>query len=55
MADTLLQPNQAAHHARTAGADQLAPDALTQIWSHYLGALAQGRTDNHDQHSTLAA
>jgi transposase len=54
MADTLLEANQAAHHARATGADALDPAVLTQIRNHYLGALAKGRTDNHGQHSTLA-
>jgi transposase len=55
MADTLLEANQAAHQARTAGADQLDPIVLTQIRNHYLGALAKSRTDNHGHRSTLAA
>jgi transposase len=55
MAETLLEANQAAHHARIAGADQLGHAVLAQIRNHYLGALAKGRTDNHDQRSTLAA
>jgi transposase len=55
MADTLLEANHAAHSARAAGADQLAPDVLAQIRNHYLGALAKGRTDNQHQRSTLAA
>jgi transposase len=54
MADTLLEANQAAHQTRTAGANQLDPVALTQIRNHYLGALAKGRTDNHDHRSALA-
>ena len=54
MADTLLEANQAAHRARTAGADHLDQDVLTQIRSHYLGALAKGHTDNHDHRHTLA-
>jgi transposase len=44
---------QAAHQARTVGADQLDPVALAQIRNHYLGALAKGRTDNHGHRSTL--
>jgi transposase len=36
------------------GAGQLAPDVLTQIRNHYLGALAKGTTDNQNQRSTLA-
>jgi transposase len=54
MADTLLEANQAAHCARAAGADHLDAAALTQIRSHYLGALAKGRTDNQHQRHTLA-
>jgi transposase len=54
MADALLEANQAAHQARAAGADHLDPDVLTQIRSHYLGALAKGRTDNHNHGHTLA-
>jgi transposase len=54
MADTLLEANQAAHQARTVGADRLDPAVLTQIRNHYLGALAKGRTDNHGHRSTLA-
>jgi len=55
MADTLLEANQAAHQARAAGADRLDPAVLKQIRNHYLGALAKGTTDNHDQRGTLAA
>jgi transposase len=54
MADTLLDANQAAHHARAAGADQLEPIVLTRIRNHYLGAIAKGRTDNHRQPGALA-
>jgi transposase len=54
MADTLLDANQAAHQARAGGADHLDPDVLTQIRSHYLGALAKGRTDNQHHRHTLA-
>ena len=54
MADTLLEANQAAHQARTAGADQLDQAVLAQIRNHYLGALAKGSTDNQHQRSTLA-
>jgi transposase len=53
MADTLLEANQAAHQARTVGADQLDPVVLKQIRNHYLGALAKGRTDNHGHRGTL--
>jgi transposase len=55
MADTLLEANQAAHHARAAGADRLEQATLKQIRNHYLGALAKGATDNHDQPGALAA
>ncbi len=55
MADTLLEANQAAHQARAAGADQLDAVVLAQIRNHYLGALAKGKSDNHDHRGTLAA
>lgn len=55
MADTLLEANQAAHHARAAGADQLDQVVLKQIRNHYLGAIAKGSTDNHSQPGALAA
>lgn len=55
MADTLLEANQAAHHARAAGADQLDPVVLKRIRNHYLGAIAKGSTDNHGQPGDLAA
>jgi hypothetical protein len=51
MATTLLEANQAAHHARATGAETLDQEILTQIRNHYLGALAKGRTDNHDHRS----
>jgi transposase len=54
MADTLLEANHAAHQARAADAAQLGQVVLAQIRNHYLGALAKGRTDNHDHRSTLA-
>ncbi len=54
MADTLLEANQAAHQARAGGADQLDAIVLAQIRNHYLGALAKGKTDNHDHRGTLA-
>ena len=38
MANTLLDANQAAHHARSAGADQLGPRVLKRIRNHYHGA-----------------
>ncbi len=55
MANTLLEANQAAHHARATSAERLDAVVLTQIRNHYLGALAQGKTDNHDHRGTLAA
>lgn len=55
MADTLLEANQAAHQARTAGSDRLDPGVLKQIRNHYLGAIAKGATDNHGQPGDLAA
>jgi transposase len=55
MADTLLDANQAAHHARAAGADQLDPATLKRIRNHYRGAIAKGSTDNHRQPGDLAA
>jgi transposase len=54
MAGTLLDANQAAHHARTAGADRLDPGVLKRIRNHYLGAIAKGSTDNHNQPGALA-
>lgn len=54
MADTLLEANQAAHHARATGADQLDPVVLKRIRNHYLGAIAKGTTDNHGQPGDLA-
>jgi transposase len=55
MADTLLDANHAAHQARALGTEALDEAVLTHIRNHYLGALAKGRTDNHDHRSTLAA
>jgi transposase len=55
MATTLLEANQAAHHARATGAETLDQQTLTQIRNHYLGALTKDRTDNHDHRSALAA
>jgi transposase len=55
MASTLLDANQAAHHARAAGADHLDPAVLKRIRSHYLGAIAKGSTDNHGQSGALTA
>ncbi len=54
MATTLLDANRAAHQARERGADRHDETTLTQIRSHYLGALARGDTDNRGQHTTLA-
>jgi transposase len=54
MANTLLDANQAAHHARTAGADRLDPGVLKRVRNHYLGAIAKGTTDNHNQPGALA-
>jgi hypothetical protein len=36
MADVPLEANQAAHHARATGAEQLDPTTLAQIRNHYL-------------------
>jgi len=55
MANTLLDANQAAHHARSAGADQLGPRVLKRIRNHYLAAITKGNTDNHGQSGALAA
>jgi transposase len=55
MADTLLDANQAAPHARAAGADRLDPVVLERIRSHYHGAIAKGGTDNHNRPGALAA
>jgi transposase len=55
MADTLLDANQAAHLARTAGADRLDHATLNRIRNRYLGAITKGSTDNHDQPGALAA
>lgn len=54
MATTLTDANRAAHAARDRGAARLDETTLTQIRNHYLGALARGDTDNHDEHTTLA-
>ncbi len=40
--------------ATTEPMTESAPDVLTQIRHHYLGALAKGRTDNHNHRSALA-
>lgn len=55
MADTLLEANQAAHHARATGADRLDPVVLKRIRNHYLGAITKGATDNQDQPGALPA
>lgn len=55
MADTLLEANQAAHHARAAGpAGQLESAVLKRIRNHYRGAIAKGSTDNTGQRGALA-
>jgi transposase len=55
MATTLLDANRAAHQARERGAERLDEATLNQIRNHYLGALAQGDTDNQRKHTKLAA
>jgi transposase len=55
MASTLLDANQAAHHARATGAEALEPVVLKRIRSHYLGAIAKGTTDNTGRRGSLAA
>lgn len=55
MADTLLEANQAAHHAREHGVERLDPVVLKRIRNHYLGAIAKGSTDNRGQPGALAA
>jgi transposase len=54
MATTLTDAHHAAHQARERGAERLDAATLTQIRSHYHGALSRGREDNHNQHTTLA-
>jgi transposase len=54
MATTLLQANQAAHHARATNTDHLDPTTLTTIRNHYHGALAKGTTDNRNTRTPLA-
>ncbi|MBI1758941.1 MAG: IS66 family transposase [Actinobacteria bacterium] len=54
MADTLLDAHQAADRARAVDATHLPDAVLTQIRSHYHGALARGAIDNHDQPGALA-
>jgi transposase len=55
MAETLLEANQAAHHARASGATTLEAAVLKRIRSHYHGAIAKGTTDNQGKRTTLAA
>jgi transposase len=43
MANTLLDANQAAHHARAADAHRLDPAVLKRIRNRYLAAIAKGR------------
>uniref|UniRef100_UPI001EF54F02 IS66 family transposase n=1 Tax=Frankia sp. Cj3 TaxID=2880976 RepID=UPI001EF54F02 len=54
MANTLLEAHAAAHDARAAGQDALAPDVLARVRNHYLGALVRADTDNHGARSPLA-
>jgi hypothetical protein len=54
MASTLAQAHHAAIEARERGAEALDQATLTQIRSHYHGALARGHDDNQGQHTTLA-
>jgi transposase len=54
MATTLTEANRAAHAAREAGVDRLGETTLQQIRNYYLGALARGDTDNHNEHTMLA-
>jgi transposase len=54
MATTLTEAHHAAAQARERGDDRLRDDQLRRIRNHYLGALARGDTDNHDQHTALA-
>jgi len=54
MATTLTDANRAAHTARERGADALDEATLRQIRNHYLGALARGKADNQDEHTSLA-
>ena len=55
MATTLLDANQAAHQARTAGQDRLDPATLRRIRNHYLGAITKGTCDNRGRPGDLAA
>jgi transposase len=54
MADTLLEAHHAACAARDRDADRLDVETLRGIRNHYHGALARGRTDNHDTSGALA-
>jgi transposase len=54
MANTLLEANQAAHHARAADTHRLDPAVLKRIRNRYLAAIAKGATDNHHQPGALA-
>jgi transposase len=54
MASTLTQAHHAAIEARERGTEALDQATLTQIRSHYHGALARGHDDNQGQHTTLA-
>jgi transposase len=54
MATTLTEAHHSARAARERGADRLNTDELRGIRNHYLGALARGDTDNHDQTSALS-
>jgi transposase len=53
MASTMLDANQAAHDARTAGADRLDPGVLKRIRNHYHGSIAKGSIDNHGKPGAL--
>ena len=55
MAQLLCDAHSAATAARDAGADALDPQTLASIRNHYLGALAQGRDENHAKSTELAA
>jgi transposase len=54
MATTPLDAHHAANQARERGAEALDAATLNQIRNHYLGALAQGQTDNQGKQTTLA-
>ena len=55
MADTLLEAHHAAIQARQRDAEALDDAVLARIRNHYHGALAKGRADNQDNHTSLAA